>query len=217
MTELDMFKTHNPQVRQFAQFSPENMEQVFAFIQASIREGTYKLYEMMALWRQLGLSYDRLTWGNKGDAMKHIDSHRNEIYKDIMKAIRSRKHVTHKIIDIVTDIPGFGVPKAGFASQLIHGSGGCLDVHNKRMYGITDNFDVNKVSPQLKAKRIDNYVIVCNNLGGARKLWDVWCTFVANKYPKHFESPEVVSKLHVDCLYWPIVKVDNGKEPMRKD
>ena len=118
--------------------------------------------------------------------------------------------VTHKIIDIVTEIPGFGVPKAGFASQLIHGSGGCLDVHNLRMYNITDNFNVNGVSPGLKAKRIDNYVRICKNLGGAKKLWDTWCTFVANKYPQHFASTEVVSQLHVDCLHWPIVLQENN-------
>lgn len=205
-----MFQTHNPYCRQFSQFSPENMEQTFAFIQASIRERTDKLWNMMTLWRQLGLNYDRLQWGNKGDAMRFIDANRNEIYKDVMKAIRSRKMVTHKIIDIVTEIPGFGVPKAGFASQLIHGSGGCLDVHNLRMYNITDNFNVNGVSPGLKAKRIDNYVQICKNLGGAKKLWDTWCTFVANKYPQHFASPEVVSQLHVDCLHWPIVLQENN-------
>ena len=98
-----MFQTHNPYCREFSQFSPENMEQTFAFIQASIRERTDKLWNMMTLWRQLGLNYDRLQWGNKGDAMRFIDANRNEIYKDVMKAIRSRKMVTHKIIAINND------------------------------------------------------------------------------------------------------------------
>ena len=101
-------------------------------------------------------------------------------------------------------VPGLGLPKAGFMTQLVMGKGGCMDVHNIRKYlpevdsskGTPSRWQTSGQSEETKKRKAVDYLGFCKLAGGAKGLWDQWCDFIAEQYPDAFESGDHVSKLH---------------------
>ena len=106
------------------------------------------------------------------------------------------------------EVPGLGLPKAGFVVQLVAGKSGCMDVHNLRRY--CPNEDASKGTPSWlqtsgnsdKTKRIKAgaYLELVDDNGGTRKMWNGWCTHLSMLYPHHFKTPDDVSALHM-CIW----------------
>ena len=202
-----MFNSHNPYCRMVGRRDIAGHNRVLAFVLASIREKTDKLPDIMNQYKQQGFKYSRISWGNKAKAGEYIVHHEKELF-DGMRAILPKESSDHQLMMHYLNIPGFGIPKSGFIVQLLTGKAGCLDVHNIRRYlpdidasrGTPSMFQTAGNSEKLKARKVASYLNLCDEIGGARFLWDNWCNSIAEMYPDKFSSGFEVSKLHMDCL-----------------
>jgi hypothetical protein len=82
------------------------------------------------------------------------------------------------------------------------GEVGCIDCHNQQMFGI-DIKDITLSKPAKLATKLkisQNYIKLCEELGGAEYLWNNWCEFIAERHPTKFRNAKHVSKVHVDAV-----------------
>ncbi len=201
-----MFIHDNPLVRARAQESVEGMVQVYALCSTSIRKQTPLLCDEMDKFREKGLlGAPELQWGNKRKGALWMNEHKQEHFDGMKKIIRSKKKEDElNMILHWLQVPGLGLPKAGFMTQLVMGKGGCMDVHNLRRYlpevdsskGTPNRWQTSGQSEETKKRKAVDYLSFCKLAGGAKGLWDQWCDFIAEQYPDAFESGDHVSKLH---------------------
>lgn len=201
-----MYIHHNPICRARAQESVQGMEQVYALVSTSIRKQTPLLSREMDNYRSNGLlGAKELQWGNKKRGALYVDDHNQELYDGMMKIVKSKKKGSE--LDMILhwlQVPGLGLPKAGFMTQLVMGKAGCMDVHNIRKFlpeedsskGTPNRWQTSGVSEETKKRKAIDYLHFCKLAGGAKGLWDQWCTFIAEQFPDHFDSGDHVSKLH---------------------
>lgn len=108
-----------------------------------------------------------------------------------------------KAVDLLVSIPSIGMVKAGFIAQMCGFEVACLDRHNIRMLGLPETaLLLNKnVRPELRLKKIRNYVKLCRRKG-AEYWWDTWCNYVAEKggMNKSLPTGDAVSAYHVDAV-----------------
>ena len=102
-------------------------------------------------------------------------------------------------------LPGLGLVKGGFVAQLCFGVAGCLDTHNITIHGLQPStFAAHRFkgarTEKTKRKLVAHYVELCRALGGAGKLWDNWCQYVADKRPGIYNDADHVSKLHCEAI-----------------
>ena len=200
-----MYKKHNPMVRAYAFKSPANLDRVLAFVSSSIRERTDRLPMYMTEYRQVGTKSSWM-WGNKHSTIKYIKKHRKMLHTNMVRIIKAKKKdMALDLIMLFLEIPGFGLPKAGFCVQLVAGKAGCLDVHNIRKY-LPDE-DARKGTPswlqtsgnsiKTKRKKAVVYLDLCDKIGGARFLWNEWCDHISSEpwakyvFPTGFDVSEV--------------------------
>jgi len=98
------------------------------------------------------------------------------------------------------NVPGLGLPKAGFLVQLLRGDVGCLDTVNIALYSVNaEAFSRYKQrSAHGRARALLAYVKLCDKLGGAERLWDVWCAHVGAR--DTWKGAEHVSLAHVTTI-----------------
>ena len=205
-----MYHKHNPMVREYAMKSPANLERVIAFVSSSIRERTDRLPKYMTEYRQVGAKSSWI-WGNKHATIGYTKKHRKMLYTNMMRIIKAKKKdMALDLIMLFLEIPGFGLPKAGFCVQLVAGKAGCLDVHNIRKY-LPDE-DARKGTPSwlqtsgnsidTKRKKAIKYLNLCDDIGGARFLWNEWCNHIASEpWAKYvFPTGNDVSEVHT-CIW----------------
>ena len=199
-----MYNHHNPMVRRFAQTSPKNLELVIAFVFSTIRVQTSMLPRMMREYRKRGLNSSWI-WGNKKTGLVYVRKNRKDLYNRMMQIIRSnKKDMELDMILLFLEVPGLGLPKAGFTCQLVAGKVGCMDVHNIRKFlpdvdasvGTPSKFQTSGNSDAVKRKKAIEYIKLCKDVGGCKFLWNVWCTDRSVDYPKHFPTPFDVSAVH---------------------
>jgi hypothetical protein len=106
-------------------------------------------------------------------------------------------------VDLFMRIPSIGMVKAGFISQMCGFEVACLDRHNIRMLGLSETALLvsKKIKPELRLKKILNYVELCR-LRGAEYWWDTWCNYVAEKggMNKSLPTGDAVSAYHVTTI-----------------
>jgi len=203
-----MYDTHNPMVRRHAQANAKNLEQVIAFVFASIRVQTSMLPRMMKEFRKRGVKSSWI-WGNKRTGIDYVRKHRQDLFDRMTSILRAKKaNCALELMMLFLEVPGLGLPKAGFVVQLVAGKSGCMDVHNLRRY--LPNEDSSKGTPSWlqtsgnsdKTKRIkaSAYLELVDESGGTRKMWNGWCTHLQILYPHHFKTPDDVSALHM-CIW----------------
>ena len=61
-------------------------------------------------------------------------------------------------------------------------------------------FKLGKVKYDTALKKAKLYTTTLENIGGCEYLWDSWCIFMADKYPKRYNNAQHVSRLHVEYL-----------------
>ena len=201
-----MFVRDNPICRARALESPQGLEQNYALVSGSIRKQTSLLCDVMDDYRANGLlGAKEFQWGNKKKGAKYVTTHLQEWYDGTMKIIKSKKKGSE--LDMILhwlQVPGLGLPKAGFMVQLTMGRAGCMDVHNLRKYlpdedaskGTPSRWQTSGQSAETKRRKAIDYLDTCKKVGGCKFLWDTWCTERAEEYPDHFEDGDHVSKLH---------------------
>ena len=85
-----MYDTHNPMVRRHAQANAKNLEQVIAFVFASIRVQTSMLPRMMKEFRKRGIKSSWI-WGNKRTGILYVRKHRQDLFDRMTSIIRAKK------------------------------------------------------------------------------------------------------------------------------
>jgi len=203
-----MYYLHNKKVRRFAQLCPKNLEWVLAFVFSTIRVQTSMLPRYMKEYRKRGLNSSWI-WGNKIAGLAYVRKNRQDLYNRMMQIIRSnKKDMELDLILLFLEVPGLGLPKAGFSCQLVAGKVGCMDVHNIRKFlpdvdasiGTPTYFQTSGNSDVIKRKKAINYIELCKEIGGCKFLWNTWCTDRSVDYPKHFPTPFDVSAVH-ECIW----------------
>ena len=97
------------------------MEQVVAFVFASIRTQTFLLPKRMKEWRKRGIKSSWI-WGNKKNGIAYIRKNRTDLYNRMMSIIKAKKsNMSHDLIMLFLEVPGLGIPKSAFVVQLLTG------------------------------------------------------------------------------------------------
>ena len=201
-----MYKTHGVACQTYAQGSAENLMDIILMIVLSIQQNWLGVGEQLADVRLQGAE-SRFLWGNKAKTYAYLEHNKHRLYADVMTIIDSDSDdgtKAKKLMDIFLDVDGLGLPKAGFACQLVAGLVGCMDVHNIRRYGIdpkTLSLSRNpKTSKGIAAndRKIVDYIDMCHNYG-TENLWDTWCEFLSTK-SKRWANANHVSEVHYTYL-----------------
>ena len=205
-----MYKNHNKLVRDYAFKSSANLERVLAFVSCSIRERTDRLPSYMSEYRKIGKKSSWI-WGNKHSTISYIKKNRTFLHKSMVKIIKAKKKdMALDLILLFLDIPGFGLPKAGFCVQLVAGKAGCLDVHNIRKYlpeedprkGTPSWLQTSGNSPETKRRKAIVYLDLCQKIGGTRFLWNEWCNHIATQTWAKFTFPTGFDVSAVHTCIW---------------
>lgn len=198
-----MFKQHQKEIAQYAMCGPDQTARVITFVYLTIQQPINTIPEAMRDVLRQG-SESRYLWGFKLGAYEWLEEHREEVYRILMDT-RSA-HADPRASEIATlsylaTLPGLGLVKAGFVNQLVFGQTGCIDTHNVNRFGVNPRFlraDMFKrATATTRRAKAEDYVDMCIGLGGAEKLWDGWCEYVA---AKQGTTSHKISELHVDSV-----------------
>jgi len=104
-------------------------------------------------------------------------------------------------LDVTTELPSFGLPKASFLLQCLGYDTACLDVHNLRRLGLTPNVTkLGKVKKETKEKKMNFYLDLVQQKG-SEYWWDSWCEHVAgNRMNKTLPTAQDVSEYHLTAI-----------------
>ena len=198
-----MFKTDQAIVSAYGRADSVRFGHVLKFVLATIRMPLADVIPNMP--KVLAGDRTRCIFGAKHDGLAYIDANHAALYAMCEMDMRSSMTVLeaeNSIVHTLSEIPGLGAVKAGFAAQLLYGISGCLDSHNMVRFGI----DKRKFrlwglkNPVRKAAIINAYNSVCRALGGTEYLWDSWCEHLAKVDFGRYDSAEMVSRLHTAWL-----------------
>ena len=201
-----MFAQDQQIIGQWARQSPENTARVIQFVVLTIRQPLYKAAIALTHLIENSPEADSAIWGFKGRACSEAWRDREQVYgflEHVWHSDDSEKAKTIAMIEYLASMHGLGPVKAGFVTQLIYGVGGCLDTHNLVRFKLPlrsfSNFSQRK-TPKARRRMITRYVTCCKRLGGAQRLWDSWCSYVAENQPRTYPSAEYVSRLHAEAF-----------------
>ena len=201
-----MYEDHQKTIGEYARLSPDNLAHVMQFVIVTIRTPLYRVADDLEIAREDGEDAPATLWGWKYKAFHDIAHNAQKTYSYL-------EHVnahggddetrTLAMISYLADLPGFGLAKAGFVTQLAYGLGGCLDTHNLQRFRIGPSaFKGYKERKTAKArhKLAKRYVSAVYALGGPSTLWDSWCQYVALNQPTTYDDLDHVSRLHCEAL-----------------
>lgn len=199
------FKDVNPVINAYMQKSEMHMQDGIMFVVLSIKTPFHTMSKQMQDYRKHGLS-SKYVWGFKKQTLEYLLENRADLYKRLMAASRldvSKGTRDRLMMEMLTQVPGLGLVKAGFVMQMMFGRVGCIDVHNARRFRKVTPKDLT-FSPTAKfatrLQKIDNYIDICKGHRSTEKLWDQWCDLIADKHCNHFQSGWDVSKYHLEAL-----------------
>ena len=192
-----MFKTHQPKIARFMKKNPDNFAEGEVFSLCTIQRQLHTVGNQRKEIKTEGVNAVCLN-GTKRRSYKEIMAMKGYLYE---KVYSKEISLTEKLLE-VSGLYGIGMVKAGFILQLALGKVGCLDVHNLARFGLSASvFKVNdKMSEATVLRKANFYIKTCEDLGGSEYLWNTWCKYVADLYPKIYRDAYHVSKLHVDFI-----------------
>jgi hypothetical protein len=162
----------------------------------SIRQPWHAIGGQMEDWSRLGAK-SRFLFGFKSATHAHLLRRgKATLYKRLQAAGDDAERM-----DVLLDVPGLGLPKAGFVVQLWNGGAGCIDVHNIRAYNTPTSMlrMPTNASRALRARKISEYLDLCEGIG-SEHLWDAWCEGISQRSTRFFTDAHSVSEAHVDYL-----------------
>lgn len=180
----------------FAQASADNLHRAAVFVLATIQQQLETVPVAMNDMLDRGVS-SKYAWGAKPRGLAYLEAHKNELYSDAMVA-RDRPAA---LLEVFLVVPGMALVKAGFLCQIFAGHVGCIDLHNVKMYDVS-RADVRyePAKPETMLRKREQYVALCDGLGGAHALWSRWCDYVAALRPKNWASGADVSRFHFEVI-----------------
>jgi hypothetical protein len=203
-----MFHNHQTRIGRFARAKAENMAKVATFVILTVQAPLKRIPGDMATVAELGYSAPCI-WGFKHDALRFWRQHAEEAY-DRLQALWLDPGLSHaefdqEALEYVAALPGFGLVKGGFFLQLCYGRVGCLDTHNIARFNLAPrHFCAARFKgakqQATKARVVGEYILTCENLGGAAALWDGWCEYVAKNDPYYYPTAQEASALHCEAL-----------------
>lgn len=196
-----MFKRDQQLIESWAGLSDRNTLDVGAFVLLTIKSQFSGVGNALAKVRSGDAGP---LWGWKHLGYEYLHEHRKYYWKRAREAREGRIWINDLMRDYLR-VPGLGLPKAGFAVQLLTGEAGCMDMHNLERLGMqARDFTIPKrrdPDDQLRVidECIENYLYVCAQAGGSAKLWDDWCEYVGDLYSVYDDADDV-SRRHVTFL-----------------
>jgi hypothetical protein len=155
--------------------------------------GASKTEDKMATTKEGKPLYSRLFSGSEARYVAKVWERKNEIYDFVMS---NKENPGNIYMYIIQNIPGLGVVKAAFTTQLILGQFGCIDSINTKIYKnlISKHPDAfafdkktNSYAPKDSMKGIKGYLDFLDALEQmyqekiSKILWDDWCEVVDRK------------------------------------
>ena len=192
------YRTDGLPIQSYAQENAEQFKEVVTFVFLTIQQPFKGVPAQCQDVRDNGIE-SRYLWGWKREGFAYIEAHGAEVWQKCNTLYREQPEGWQvAIMQELVKVPGLGVVKAGFVTQLCWGFGGCFDTHNLRAWGFdTETFKLPKsLKPSTVRQKIAVYLDVVERVGGTERLWDLWCERVASVYPKWYRDAEHVSHLH---------------------
>lgn len=143
-------------------------------------------------------------WGFKLDGYKYLRANRKRLYQHVRDARAGRIWIDDLMREFLK-VPGLGLAKAGFLTQILTGQAGCLDMHNVARFDLDERVWTvrNLADPADQMREIDDkialYLDLCELCGGSETLWDEWCHYVAERVST-FDGADDVSRRHYTYL-----------------
>lgn len=138
-------------------------------------------------------SASRFVWGFKRQSFQWLASHQAKLAGDVAQSVTDCD-----LMAAYMQVPGLGLAKAGFCSQMTRNRVGCLDYLNEQLYGVTVPRTPKTLSPGKIAQRIKEYVDTCAEIGDSTALWTKWCDTVGQR--RQWRDGEAVSQTHVNLI-----------------
>jgi hypothetical protein len=205
----ETFEAHQPIIGSWARENSDNFSDVYRFVLATIQQPIDQTPAIVRDFKDQG-GDSAYAFGLKRVALDWLDDNAGLLYDNAMyiahiESNLAGRFATPALLSYFASLPGLGLVKGGFLAQLCFGEVGCIDTHNVDRFGLNPSrfaasrFKNAKTTKTRKAI-INEYLGLCDKCGGCALLWAEWCEYVADKYPQRYESPQAVSKLHLDAL-----------------
>lgn len=183
-----MYKRDVPKLVEYLDNAgPDGLVNIGTFVACSIRNPISRLKQQVSDVK-LNKINSKYLWGHKKNTYTYLINNKNELFN----LVTSNSNSLVETFRLVREIPGFGLPKAGFFLQMCGKETACLDVHNLR--------DISLPHTALKSMDEEAYLALCSSKS-SEQWWDDWCTKVANS-PKNkdLDTPDKVSWSHVEAV-----------------
>ena len=147
----------------------------------------------------------RFMWGKKSDGLAYTKQNDAWLWGKInhIKESMGTDSVEACVaaIELFLPVPNLGMVKAAFAAQCLGFNVACIDSHNLKRLGMSENqVKLGKVKPETRTKKITAYVEMTQEQG-SEYWWDSWCDYVAgNQANRQLDNGDVVSRYHVECV-----------------
>ena len=195
-----MYKRDNKAIAKFALKNPDNLVRVATFVLTTIQAGLATTHNQMLDIDKHGAN-SKYLWGNKRQGYEYLQEHKQVLYAAVKAAVKANDAVG--AIDVLTNVPNLGIVKAAFVVQMVGLDVACIDSHNCDRLGLprTALRFSKKVKPEVKRKKIADYVQFTRDTGGSEYWWNTWCEYVAgNRANKQLDTGSKVSKYHVTAV-----------------
>jgi len=195
-----MYKRDNKEIAKFALKNPDNLVRVATFVLTTIQAGLATTHNQMLDIDKHGAD-SKYLWGNKRQGYEYLQKHKQVLYGAVKAAVKANDAVG--AIDVLTNVPNLGIVKAAFVVQMVGLDVACIDSHNCDRLGLprTALKFSKKVKPEVKRKKIADYVQFTRDTGGSEYWWNTWCEYVAgNRANKQLDTGSKVSKYHVTAV-----------------
>lgn len=195
-----MYKRDCKKIARYALKNPDNLVRVATFVLTTIQAGLATTHNQMLDIDKNGAD-SKYLWGSKRQGYEYLQAHKQILFDAMKDAVKHDDIVG--AVDILTRVPCLGIVKASFVAQMIGLDVSCIDSHNCDRLGLarTALRFSKKVKPEVKRKKIEDYITFTQQTGGAEYWWNTWCNYVAgNRANKSLDTGAKVSLYHVTAV-----------------
>lgn len=195
-----MYKRDCKKIARYALKNPDNLVRVATFVLTTIQAGLATTHNQMLDIDKHGAD-SKYLWGSKRQGYEYLQEHKQVLFDAIKSAVKHNDIVG--AVDILTNVPCLGIVKASFVAQMVGFDVSCIDSHNCDRLGLarTALRFSKKVKPEIKRKKIQDYIAFTQDTGGAEYWWNTWCNYVAgNRANKSLDTGAKVSYYHVTAV-----------------
>lgn len=197
-----MYQRDQAWIAQYGAQGHEQTQRVITFVLLTIQQSIMTVPDMMRDVDRQGENSPYL-WGFKNLAYQHSLEHSEQFYEALYnsRSIGDPSIADRETLLMLANCKGMGIVKGGFALQLLYGRGGCIDSHNMDVFEVpAQRFKASTfkaAKPAKQAAMVEDYLELCEDIGGSEFLWDNWCGLVA---AKNATTADHISRLHVQSF-----------------